>query len=93
MPWTEPTIKCDAPITPRDPDDTYASHLANYGRGGHHTVTAYADLAEIPADRLEVGMTATVTGTQRIYQLTSADPVTWEALSGSGGSGFFAGRV
>ncbi len=42
MAWTDPSnvIPVDMPIAPREPTDSYPSHLANYGRGGWHSIAS-----------------------------------------------------
>lgn len=85
MPWDEPTIPVDAPIAPRDPDDTYPSHFANYGRGGFHTVTTVSARNAIPSGLLALGMACRVTDTGVEYRLTDLSPVTWEEFTGGGG--------
>lgn len=85
MAWTETVIPVDAPIAPRDPSDTYPSHIANYGRGGFHT---FADLTErnaLSSDLMSLGMGCRVVSNDTDYRLTDLDPVTWTALSAGGG--------
>jgi len=85
MAWTETVIPVDAPIAPRDPSDTYPSHIANYGRGGFHT---FADLTErnaLSSDLMSLGMACHVVSNDTDYRLTDLDPVTWTEFSGGGG--------
>lgn len=52
-----------SPIRPASDQDTFPSAFANEIKGGHHTVAAFADLAKIPADRLQNGMSCFVEAT------------------------------
>lgn len=47
-------------IVPSDSQDTYATHEALYGKGGHRSVSSIAERDAIPADRREVGMSVYV---------------------------------
>ena len=82
--WTTPIIPVDAPIAPRNPDDTYPTAFANYIKGGHHTAATTALRDAISADLLEVGMTCAVAADSVTYKLTSTSPVTWAAESSGG---------
>jgi len=61
-----------APIVPFTTNDGYPTHYANYGAGGHQTVDTFTSIANIPAARLAIGMTATCQDTGFTYSLTSA---------------------
>ncbi len=62
-----------APIAPFTTDDKYATHSSEYGKGGWHEVATYADLANIPAQRLSEGMAARVIGENKTYVYTKQD--------------------
>jgi hypothetical protein len=47
-------------IVPSDSQDTYATHEALYGKGGHRSVSSIAERDAIPVDRREVGMSVYV---------------------------------
>ncbi len=64
------------------PVGSYPSHYAQYGYGGHRTVTNYADLALIHSSMIETGMTAWVIASNMVFVYTG----TWGPLS-VGGSG------
>lgn len=49
-----------APVVPFTTEDIYATHEAQYGKGGYRSVQTYEDLANIPQARLEEGMVAYV---------------------------------
>lgn len=59
-------------IAPTDTSDTYATHDALYGRGGHRSVAALVDLDTIPADRRTEGMLVYVDATAETYRLLPA---------------------
>lgn len=84
MAWTERVTPVDAPHAPRDPTDTYPSHLASYGRGGHHYAATTVARDAIPSGRLELGMFCYVAADGKTYQLTDDSPVTWTEFAGSG---------
>ena len=63
-------------ITTTDPLDTFPTHLAELGKGGHRTVATLVDRDAISADRLEEGMTVYVQEDGATYTL-GADLVTW----------------
>lgn len=43
-------------VSPTDVTDTYATHKAEYGAGGHRTVTSITDRDNIPVARREEGI-------------------------------------
>lgn len=56
-----------ATIIPLSDLDTYPTHDANLGRGGHHSVQSYSDLLTISEERLMLGMTAYVIDEDKTY--------------------------
>lgn len=86
MPYDEPVIRTDAPIAPRERTDNVASHIAEYGRGGLHSVATEAARNAIPSQRLTVGMLVYIVAEDRYDKLTAITPsVTWaEDVVGSG---------
>lgn len=56
-------------IAPSDSTDTYPSHDAAYGRGGHREVPNIVERDAIPADRRREGMTVYVFNEGLTYQL------------------------
>jgi hypothetical protein len=53
-----PGVRVTGPIVPTDTSDVYATHEAQYGKGGYHEVANAAALAALALliDRLEIGM-------------------------------------
>ena len=53
-----PGVRVTGPIVPSDTGDVYATHEAQYGKGGYHEVANAAALAALAllTDRLETGM-------------------------------------
>ena len=49
-----------APIVPFTTDDTYPTHYAMYGKGGHRTVQSIINRDSIPLSLKEEGMTVFV---------------------------------
>jgi len=93
MAWTERVTPVDAPHAPRDPTDTYPSHLASYGRGGHHYAATTTARDAIPSGRLELGMFCYVEADGKTYQLTDTDPVAWTEFAGSGSGTSATSRI
>lgn len=56
-------------IVPTDSLDTYATHSAEYGKGGHRSVDTLADRDNISTDRREEGMSVYVKATKSTYIL------------------------
>ena len=56
-------------IVPTDSLDTYPTHLAEYGKGGHKSVNNISDLNLISLDRREEGMTVYVVSEESDYRL------------------------
>lgn len=64
-------------ISTTSPTDTYATHDASLGRGGHRTVNTVSDLSNISAARKVEGMLVYVKSTQKTYKLLP-DLTSWE---------------
>lgn len=64
-------------ISTTSPIDTYATHDASLGRGGHRTVNTMTDLSNISTERKVEGMLVYVKSTQKTYKLLS-DLTSWE---------------
>lgn len=60
-----------APIVPFTTDDNYATHYAEYGKGGWHSVATIADRDTIPSQRKETGMVVFVQSENTPYRLTA----------------------
>lgn len=58
-----------SPIVPSDSLDTYATHSAEYGKGGHKSVNNVSDLNLISLARREEGMTVYVIAEEAEYRL------------------------
>ena len=82
-----------APVVPFTTEDDFATHLAQYGKGGWHSVTTITERNAIPDKRLELGMSVYVTGEGKLYVLTALDTTTtpytktWTEFTSGGGSG------
>lgn len=66
-----------APIVPFTTEDSYPTHMAQYGKGGWRSVQTKAELATIPSQRLEVGMVAYVIDESTPYVYDGQE---WKAL-------------
>ena len=77
-----------AVIAPFTTDDTYATHDAEYGKGGYRTVDTITDRDNIPEARRTIGMLVYVVSDDKIYKLlkNNNDEWYWEELT-TGGSG------
>ena len=67
-----------AGIAPFTTDDKYATHYAEYGKGGWHSVATISDRDAIPVQRRETGMVVFVQAENIPYRL-AADG-SWEGL-------------
>lgn len=67
-----------AGIAPFTTDDKYATHYAEYGKGGWHSVATISDRDSIPVQRRETGMVVFVQEENIPYRL-AADG-SWEGL-------------
>lgn len=77
-------------VRPFDSLDTYATHEAQYGKGGHRTVTTLAERNKIPVGRRELLMIVGVIEDNNFYKLVN-NPTTlgtsnsdWEVHISSG---------
>jgi hypothetical protein len=69
-----------ATVVPFDTADTYPTHQAQYGKGGWKAVATFADLASIPAARLEEGSMAYVLSEKQPYVLADLANNVWMAF-------------
>lgn len=76
-----------APITTPDTQDVFATHLAEYGKGGWRTVADLTARDNIPIERREVGMVVWVTSDSTAYQLVGGvTNSNWQVFSAGGSS-------
>lgn len=66
-----------SPVVPFTTDNTNATHISEYGKGGWHEVATKADLAKIPAQRLSEGMAARVISENKTYIYTKQQDDTY----------------
>lgn len=70
-------------IVPSDSLDTYATHDADYGRGGYRSVADIVERDAIPDQRRKQGMLVNVINTATIYQLVGGiTNSNWSVFSG-----------
>lgn len=69
MPEITDGVRVTGSITPTDTTDTYPTHSAEYGKGGHRSVADVTARDAIPADRREEGMTVYVVSTGITFKL------------------------
>ena len=82
-------------VSPTDERDTYATHKAQYGYGGHRTVLNLTDRDAITDERREEGMTVWVKSTSSEYRLVGGIAnANWVIIAGStiGNSRYTAGE-
>lgn len=60
-----------APIVPATTDDTYATHHAEYGKGGWRSVANNTERDNIPPERRELGMVVVVASPYGKWELTT----------------------
>ena len=60
-----------AGIAPFTTEDSYATHYAEYGKGGWHSVATIADRDAVPEQRRETGMVVFVQADNTPYRLAS----------------------
>lgn len=73
-------------IVPSDSLDTYATHDADYGRGGYRSVADLAERDSIPEPRRKVGMKVFVNDIGTEYQLVNGiTNINWEVISSGSG--------
>ena len=71
-------------VSPTDERDTYATHKAQYGYGGHRTVATLTDRDAITDERREEGMTVWVKSTSSEYRLVGGIAnANWVIIAGS----------
>jgi len=94
-------IKITSAIVPTHGNDKYPTHIAEYGKGGHVTVSSVTDfLQNYPIERMTEGMTVYVQLNQSLYVLkgwtnTSERPGSGNLkplLGGAGGGGIDADK-
>lgn len=76
-------IELISTIVPKNNQD-FATHEAQYGKGGWHTADNAFALQMIPAKRRVAGMAVRVVGEGKTYVLNE-DLVTWELFVGGDG--------
>lgn len=75
-------------IVPSDSADAYATHDADYGRGGYRSVADIAERDAITEPRRKLGMKVFVNSEQKEYQLIGGiENVNWTEVTGGSGSG------
>ena len=83
MPHSESVLPLGVPIAPTEPTDGNSTHIAEYGRGGLHSVADLTARDAIATDRKKVGMLVWVQSESKYYRL-SVLPNTWVELSTGG---------
>lgn len=63
------TVQVAGPVAPTSHSDVYATHHAEWGKGGHRTVQSLTDRDAITTERREEGMTVFVIDEQNTYKL------------------------
>lgn len=76
MPHTEAVLSLGVPIAPPEPTDVNPTHIAEYGRGGLHSVADITARNAIGTDRKKIGMLVYVQSESKYYTLTAL-PSTW----------------
>ena len=77
-------VNIPSTIVPFNTEDTYPTHLAEYGKGGYRSCQTIADRDKIPADRRELGMLVYVVSEDVLYKLGSGNQ--WEVYIDKGGA-------
>jgi hypothetical protein len=85
----------DAPLVPRTDVDTYATHGAKYGKGGHRSVADLGERDAISLERREFGQTVYVLSEQKTYVLAPltqglADNGNWQVVTTDAGAKVWA---
>jgi len=75
-----------APVVPFTTSDDYATHFAEYGKGGWREVASGAVRDAIPVKRRSAGMIV-VTQDDGLIWILGSDLTTWSAFSTGGGGG------
>ena len=70
-----------APIMPFDSEDTFPTHLEEYGQGGYRSVASRNEIDTIPVDRLKLGMLVYVYEQEKYYTLTNIAKKTWKEVT------------
>jgi hypothetical protein len=74
-------------VAPTSESDTYPSHKAKYGHGGHRSVADLIERDAINNSRREIGMTVWVVSTSSEYRLEGGiDNTSWVIVSSGTGS-------
>lgn len=75
-------------IVPSDSADAYATHDADYGRGGYRSVADIAERDAITEPRRKLGMKVFVNSEQKEYQLIGGiENINWTEVASGSGSG------
>ena len=77
-------VNIPSTIVPFNTEDTYPTHLAEYGKGGYRSCQTIADRDKIPAARREQGMLVYVVSEDVLYKLESNNQ--WSIYINKGGS-------
>lgn len=75
-PYTAGGLPVTAPIVPTSPDDSYPTHIANFGLGGYVAVANSAERDALPVARRAPGMAVCCRHNGAVYRLAE-DLVTW----------------
>lgn len=79
--------KVIAPIVTPSTLDTFPTHMANTGKGGHHSVATIVERDSIPPDRRLEGMLCAVIDEEIVYQLIGGiENASWKVFT-AGGNG------
>lgn len=65
------TVQVTGMVAPTSEADSYPTHYAGFGKGGHRSVDTLADMIGIPIARREEGMTVYVKEVKSTYILDS----------------------
>lgn len=77
-------VNIPSTIVPFTTDDTYATHIDIFGKGGFRSVRTISERNEIPEPRRSVGMLVYVISEDITYKLN--DNNEWDEYIGKGGS-------
>lgn len=78
-------VNIPSTIVPFTTDDTYPTHLAEYGKGGFRSVRTLLERDAIPQARRETGMLVYVIAEDITYKLNDFND--WEIYIDKGGAG------
>ena len=76
-------VNIPSTIVPFTTEDTYATHEAQYGKGGYRSVRTLADRDAIPQARRDSGMLVYVISEDITYKLNDSNE--WAEYIGKGG--------